>query len=127
MQIASGKLNWVQPNSTGLSNNPAAQGTSVQRPFSEMLKRELKAPSVSFSAHAMERMKQRNIFLHQDDMVRLSEAIDKATAKGARDTLVIERDMAFVVGVQNRTVVTVMDTAQSNDHVFTNIDSAVLM
>jgi uncharacterized protein DUF3766 len=33
---------------------------------------------------------------------------------------------AFVVSVRNRAVITAIDQAQMRDHVFTNIDSAVV-
>lgn len=35
-------------------------------------------------------------------------------------------DTAFVVSVKNRTVITAIDSAHMRQHVFTNIDSAVL-
>ena len=65
-------------------------------------------------------------------MGRLSEAVDRAEAKGAREALVLmpgaERtdDLALVVSVKNRTVITAMDGNSIQDNVFTNIDSAVV-
>jgi flagellar operon protein len=35
-------------------------------------------------------------------------------------------DKAFVVSVRNRTVITAVDSAHMREHVFTNIDSAVI-
>ena len=53
-------------------------------------------------------------------------AVDRAAAKGARESLVLVDDTAFVVSVRNRTVITAVDRARMRDQVFTNIDSAVI-
>lgn len=37
------------------------------------------------------------------------------------------QDMAFIVNVKNRTVVTAMDSESMKDNVFTQIDSAVII
>jgi flagellar operon protein len=46
--------------------------------------------------------------------------------KGAQDSLVFLRDMAFIVSVKNRTVVTAIDQEHLRQNVFTNIDSAIV-
>lgn len=80
---------------------------------------------VTFSAHALERLRVRNIRLTQDDLTRLQHAVDKVAAKGGRESLVVYKDTAYVVSIKNRTVITAVDTARMHDHVFTQIDSAV--
>ncbi|MDF2924719.1 MAG: flagellar biosynthesis protein [Paenibacillaceae bacterium] len=80
-----------------------------------------------FSHHAELRLKQRGIVLQQEQMQRLESAVDKAAAKGAKDSLLIMNDLAFIVNVKNRTIVTAMDGAQLKDNVFTQIDSAVVV
>ena len=50
-------------------------------------------------------------------------AIEQA---GGRPALVLLRDLAFIVSVKNRTVVTAIDGEHLRDNVFTNIDSAVV-
>ena len=59
-------------------------------------------------------------------MARLSEGVSKAAAKGSRDALVLVGSTAFVVSVQNRTVITAVGADNMRDRVFTNIDSAVI-
>lgn len=96
--------------------------------FQDELKKQLQSQpthSVTFSAHALERLRSRNIRLTQEDMTRLGTAIDRVAAKGGRESLVVYRDTAYLVSVKNRTVITAVDKAHMNDHVFTNIDSAV--
>jgi flagellar operon protein len=57
---------------------------------------------------------------------RLDEGVDRAARKGARDAVVFVEGTAFVVSVRNKTVITAVDRDHMRDHVFTNIDSAVI-
>ena len=130
MISASGIMQWTRTNAVSGNQTPAVhQGKTAenQRPFSEILKNELQEPSVTFSAHAVERMRQRNIFLQRENLLRLSGAVDMAEAKGCRDALVVDSGTAYVVSVKNRTVITLMDSSSAHDHVFTNIDGAVVL
>jgi flagellar operon protein len=81
---------------------------------------------VDFSKHALQRLEQRGIKLDDQLLGRLSGGIDRAAAKGSRTTLVLVDQTAFVVGVPNRTVVTVADQDNLKERVFTNIDSMVI-
>ncbi len=95
--------------------------------FSDVLRVRLeKETGVTFSAHAMERLNTRGITLQPDEISRLSEAIGKAEQKGAVDSLIILGDKAFIVSIENRTVVTAMTGESMKDTVFTEIDSAVV-
>jgi flagellar operon protein len=80
-----------------------------------------------FSHHAEVRLKQRGIELKPEQMDKIESAIDKAEAKGAKDSLLIMNDLALIVNVKSRTVVTAMDGAQLKDNIFTQIDSAVVV
>lgn len=85
------------------------------------------AQGVKFSNHAVERMMARGIKFNQDDMGRLNTAVEKAAAKGSKDSLVLMNDSALIVSVKNKTVVTVMDKNALKENVFTNIDSTIVM
>jgi flagellar operon protein len=82
---------------------------------------------VVFSQHAQQRMQSRNLQLTKQEQEKLSEAVDKVAAKGAKESLVYLNNMAFVVSVPNRTVITAMDGTSARENVFTNIDSAVIL
>jgi len=99
---------------------PAEDATS----FQSILKRELK--SVKFSAHAQERLKTRNIEFNEKEINKLQNAVDRAEQKGSRDSLVLMNDLALIVNIKNRMVITAMDHQSLREHVFTNIDSAVI-
>jgi flagellar operon protein len=92
--------------------------------FDAILEKELQ--QVKFSKHAQERLNERNITLNDQDKQHIGEAVSKAEAKGAQDSLVLLRDLAFIVNIKNRTVVTAMAGTGRADNVFTNIDSAVI-
>jgi flagellar operon protein len=85
-----------------------------------------KSKEIRFSGHAQERLRMRNIELNPQQMQRISDAVDRAAGKGARDSLLLVDNLAAVVSVANRTVITVVDDASMRENVFTNIDSAVI-
>ncbi len=87
---------------------------------------QARGPRLQFSGHAAKRIEQRGIQLDDARMRRLEEAVSRAEAKGARDSLVLLDELALVVSVRNHTVITAMDESSSRDHVFTNIDSVVI-
>lgn len=104
-----------------VQGNPAAAGTS----FADILSNASK--KVSFSNHAMQRMESRNLNLSDQDLQKLDDTVDKMAQKGARESLIYMKDMAFVVSVPNRTVITAMDGSSAKENIFTNIDSAAIL
>ena len=91
--------------------------------FAEVLQR---ATKLTFSGHALQRIERRNIDVGPETMARLGEGVARAATKGARDAVVLIDGTAFVVSVRNRTVITAVDQGHMREHVFTNIDSAVI-
>jgi flagellar operon protein len=120
------------------AGNPAAPGPS----FAEVLKGATDgtapkpssgpAPGVGgaeplrFSKHALQRVQRRGIALDPTTLGRLQEGVGRAAGKGSRDSLVLVDGTAFVVSVPNRTVITAVGSEHMREHVFTNLDSAVI-
>jgi flagellar operon protein len=103
--------------------NPLTQG--VRGPsFDELLRKRV--GGVHFSKHAVQRLERRHIEVDPSTMARLDAGVQRAASKGARDSVIFVDSTAFVVSVQNRTVVTAVDREHMREHVFTNIDSAVI-
>ncbi|MFM8568909.1 MAG: TIGR02530 family flagellar biosynthesis protein [Candidatus Kapaibacterium sp.] len=98
--------------------------TPPRTPFADILDSELQ--NLRFSSHAQARLTSRDIRLSDEDVKRIGNAATKASDKGAKDSLVMLRDMAFIVSVRNRTVITALNGEQARTNVFTNIDSAVV-
>lgn len=96
--------------------------------FKDILNNEInKNSEIKISGHAIERLKSRNISLDVNDMEKLKNAIDKAEQKGAKESLLLYKDTAFIASIKNRTIITAVDKESSKDNVFTNIDSAVII
>ena len=96
--------------------------------FQQALNRvEAETNGLKFSKHAMERIQARKLSLNDQRLSSISEAVAKADAKGSRESLIIMKDMALVVSVRNKTVITAMDPEGMKGNIFTNIDSAVVM
>lgn len=93
-----------------------------QRILDQQISGELK-----FSAHAQQRLTSRNIQLTPGEMAGLRDAVGKAEAKGARESLVVMDRVALVVSIKNRTVITAVDAQSMKENIFTQIDSAVIV
>ena len=75
----------------------------------------------------MQRLESRNIKLTADDVARMNTMADKAAAKGSKQSLFLINDVALVVSIKNRTVITAVDQNSMKENVFTNIDSAAII
>ena len=96
--------------------------------FNDVLKNATnKKDGFVISNHAAERLKDRNISLNEVDMNRINEGINKAVEKGAKESLILYKDVVLVASVINRTIITAVDKESSKNNVFTNIDSVVLL
>ncbi|MDD5088270.1 MAG: hypothetical protein PHI18_05675 [bacterium] len=113
----------IQP-TTEPSRSGAARGTDFQTVFEQELGQ---SKPLSFSAHAQSRLLSRQISLTEPQMQRLQQGVQSAAGKGARESLVLMDNLAFVVSVKNRTVITAVDGAAQSGNVFTQIDSAVIV
>ena len=90
--------------------------------FNEILENRLKV-----SGHAQARLNSREIQLDKAALERVIGGVERAAQKGAKESLVLVDDVALVVSVKNKTVITAVDQAKLKDNVFTNIDSAIIV
>lgn len=104
----------------GRVQTPTVAGPSFQQVF----QREL--GQIKFSAHAQQRLALRD-GLTETELRRLNDGVDKAAEKGARESLILLDNLALIVSVKNRTVITAVDGQRMKENVFTNIDSAVIV
>ncbi|HBR03161.1 MAG TPA: flagellar biosynthesis protein [Ruminiclostridium sp.] len=97
-----------------------------QQKFALILNQKLEEDrEIKLSKHAAMRLQARNINLSKDQVDRLKSAVSKASLKGVKDTLVVMDQMAFVVNVDARTVITAVNRNELKENIFTNIDGAV--
>jgi len=114
----------------GEARKAEQHGTRDGLSFQEILQQKSlggKTGELKFSKHALGRLTDRNIELDSDQLERLSQGAAKARQKGIRDSLVIVDRLAFIVNVPNQTVVTAMDSTETDENVFTNINGAVIV
>ena len=87
----------------------------------------LAGADVTVSRHARERLDRRDIQVGAQQARRLAAAIDRAAAKGSRTSLVLLNELALLVRIPERVVVTAMSPEAMRDGVVTQIDSAVVI
>ncbi|HBM74428.1 MAG TPA: flagellar biosynthesis protein [Clostridiaceae bacterium] len=122
-RIINGKIVPVEALQEKKSTSPVEKEN-----FNKVFETELeKENQVKISKHAMERIKTRNIELDGKDLKKLTDAIDKADSKGARESLLLYKDVAFIASIRNKTIITAVDGQNAKDNIFTNIDSAVII
>ena len=107
--------------------NQLYQGLSFEEILRSKSFADAQISELKFSKHASMRLEDRNIVLSEEQMGRLQSGTMKASEKGIKESLVLIDSLAFFVNVPNRTVVTAMDSTESADNVYTNIDGAVIM
>ena len=95
-----------------------------QHSFIEFLHNKMESDEVSFSAHALNRLEQRNITVDEQIKAQLENAIEKIALKGGNESLIMLDNVAYLVSIPNKKVITALQSNEEN--VFTNIDSAYL-
>lgn len=119
--------NAIQKGEFDQSLNQAIEKSNLQGTKLNQADLSQSGQGLKFSAHATQRLRERQISFDPETMSRMNDAINKADAKGVQDTLVLTDKAALIVSVPNRTVVTAMDKNNLTGNVFTNIDGAVII
>ncbi|MCL2236286.1 MAG: hypothetical protein FWB98_07605 [Defluviitaleaceae bacterium] len=126
MQLNNNRIINPVQHKAQLQNVAANQGVNGGD-FQQMmdgLRQSQQAKDVQFSKHANARLDARNIQLDVQQLQRLEQGVAKAQGKGIRDGLVLIDNIALVVNITNKVVVTALN---QQDQVFTNIDGAVIV
>ena len=89
---------------------------------SESLENEIR-----FSRHASARLEKREITLTTAMATQLKGAVNKLEQKGGRCALVMFSQLAMLVSVSKRTVITVIGREQLQNNLFTDIDSVIFI
>lgn len=116
--LSNGKVQTNNVRNSSTDNNKVGFDNFLQQAID-------KNNGVKFSKHAEMRMQARNIDLTQTQKDKINNAVSLAQQKGVKDSLVILENMAFVVNVNSKTVITAVNNNELKDNVFTNIDGAI--
>lgn len=127
MNISNKQFPSIEQMAVGLKSNQNIRVNAEQKTqqFSDILKQKQMSKDLKFSKHANERLDKREIVLTDSQMKRLETGTAKALEKGIKESLVLVDDLAFIVNVQNKVVVTAVN--DGDDKTFTNIDGAVII
>ena len=128
LQIKEALLNSKSTAEKNINRVPS-KGASFEDVLNRKLEENRGVPQkneVKFSKHAMTRLDNRNISLTEVQMERLNEGARRAGEKGIKESLVLVDELAFIVNVENKTVVTAMNQGNNDENIFTNIDGAVI-
>lgn len=107
---------------------PSKKTSENHQGFEAIFKQEIESQeSVKFSKHANARLLSRNITLNKGQMQRLEMGVSTAKNKGVKESLMLMDDIALVVNVDKATVITALNKDETQNHVFTNIDGALLL
>ncbi|MBS3898531.1 MAG: flagellar biosynthesis protein [Dethiobacter sp.] len=107
---------------------PQRQNGTEVTAFGQLWQETLqKQEAVKFSAHALQRLQERRITLGENELTKINQAVSAAEKKGARSSLLLYDELALVASVKNRTIITALGGEDMRAHVFTNIDSAVII
>ena len=113
----------IIPASSNISVNKKA---NTELDFQRILQESLsKKDNIKISAHAEQRMQERNIKLQDADIEKLKGAMNDLEKKGARESLMLYKDVAFIASIRNRTIITTMQNNEMD--LVTNIDSAIII
>jgi flagellar operon protein len=112
----------IQKTPSSPSPKAAAQGQG----FAQALEQKTREQEIRFSNHAQKRLQSREISLSDEGLARLAQAVEKVEKRGGKESLVLMDDLAFIVNVRQRLVVTALDARERGEGVFTQIDSVVL-
>lgn len=111
----------------GLPKDNTESGLSFEQVLSKTRKLTEDTTTLKFSKHADQRLADRNINLSEEQLKRLKDGTEAASAKGIKESLMLMDDLAFIVNVKNNTVVTAMSKHDETDKIFTNIDGAMFV
>jgi flagellar operon protein len=113
-----------------VKNNPAVK-ENISLSFKDIFAGKIASggllEEMKMSKHAAERMNSRNISFTEKELQSLGDAIKKAEDKGSKESLILLNDIALVVSVRNKTVITAMTCESLKENVVTNIDSTIIM
>ncbi len=126
--MADNKIYWSSQPILPIGNQATDRVQREEKPssnFADILAKQ--QTKVKFSKHANERLRDRRIDLSDQQLAKLDDTVERMAEKGARESLIYMNDMAFLVSVKNRTVITAMDGTSAKENIFTNIDSAAIL
>ena len=135
MSVVRVGISGVQPNPSGTGNARGDIDGRFGQTLDGLLARHEthdqqsveKSGGLRWSRHATARLRSRGIELDTAAQSEIADAVGQLQAKGAKESLVLYEQHAFIVGVQRQTVITAMTRDEAVGSIFTNIDSTIVV
>ena len=84
-----------------------------------------KQDGITISKHAALRLNQINFT--EEDIKAVEKGFKIAEEKNSKNAVMIYKDIALIVSIENKTIITAVDKERSKDNRFTNVDSVVIL
>ncbi|QAA31681.1 TIGR02530 family flagellar biosynthesis protein [Clostridium manihotivorum] len=125
-RIVNGKP-YLVGNLTAPSENKRVVTDASKKSFKDILDEKINSESYGYkiSNHASERL--RSINFSKADYMEIQRGFDLARDKGAKNTVMVYKDVALIASVENKTIITAVEKDRAKENVFTNVDSVVIL
>lgn len=77
------------------------------------------------SKHASERLDAINFTT--EDIKTIEKGFELAKSKGSKNSILLYKDVAIIANIPNKTIITAIEKNRTNENVYTNIDSVVII
>ncbi|GFZ30963.1 flagellar biosynthesis protein [Clostridium zeae] len=114
--------NLAAPSQTSKSTTDVSK-----KSFKDILNEKVNSKNYGYkiSNHASERLK--DINFSNADYMEIQRGFDLAKEKGAKNTVMVYKDVALIASVENNTIITAVEKNRAQENVFTNVDSVVIL
>jgi flagellar operon protein len=110
----------------GFQKVTTSKSKSNETSFKDVLNQTLdKNSEYTLSKHAAERLKE--IGFSENDMKNIGKGFELAEGKGAKNSVMVYKDVALIASIENKTVITAVEKSRAESNVFTNVDSVVIL
>lgn len=110
----------------GNAANPKKLNNNSNNSFKDILNKTIeKNRGYTLSKHASDRLKAINF--NDIDMDAIEKGFKIAEGKGAKNSVMIYKDVAIIASIENKTVITAVEKERAKENIFTNIDSVIML
>lgn len=111
-----------------INNNSKASSNSTSESvsFRDVLNKAIEdKKTFTLSKHAAQRISELNF--SNKDMEAIGKGFEIADGKGAKNSVMLYKDIALIASIENKTVITAIDRERAKENIFTNVDSVVIL
>lgn len=109
-----------------IKKNESNKVKNFQSTFKEVLE-GIAAEKIDYtvSKHAAKRLSEINFT--NNDMKIIGDGFKLAADKGAKNSVMLYKDVALIASIENKTLITAIEKDRAKENIFTNVDSVVIL